>query len=99
MTYFLKPNGGYVKLLPQRLPKHSSVYAMTVHKSQGSEFDKVSLIFPSANESSSFSRELLYTALTRAKVGFTLIATEQQIATAISKRNVRRSGISDLIRS
>jgi exodeoxyribonuclease V alpha subunit len=52
-----------------------TVFAMTVHKSQGSEFDHVSLVLP-GHMSAVVTRELLYTAITRARVRFTLVAPE-----------------------
>ncbi len=54
------------KFLPLRLPEHQTAYALTVHKSQGSEFDRVLLILPD-RESPVLSRELLYTGITRAR--------------------------------
>lgn len=53
-------------LLPSRLPRSESVYAMTVHKSQGSEFRRVAVVLP-AQDSPVLTRELIYTALTRAR--------------------------------
>ena len=54
------------RILPSRLPEHETVYAMTVHKAQGSEFDRVLLILPD-QASPVLTREMLYTAVTRAR--------------------------------
>jgi EAL domain-containing protein (putative c-di-GMP-specific phosphodiesterase class I) len=67
--------GGIRWVLPSRLQDVETVFAMTVHKSQGSEFDHVALVLP-GHMSAVVTRELLYTAITRARVRFTLVAPE-----------------------
>jgi exodeoxyribonuclease V alpha subunit len=66
--------------------------AMTIHKSQGSEFDHVVVVLPSA-DSRLVTRELLYTGVTRAKTHMTLVASEAVIAAAITTRISRASGL------
>lgn len=64
---FFPTGGGEVRRIPLALlPEHETAYAMTIHKSQGSEFDEVVVILPD-HQSAVLSRELLYTALTRAR--------------------------------
>lgn len=75
---------------PSRLPQHSTVFAMTVHKSQGSEFDEVAVVLP-RDPSPVVSRELLYTAVTRARRRVTVYAPEEILRDAVRHR-VRRSG-------
>jgi exodeoxyribonuclease V alpha subunit len=77
-----------------RLPSHESAYAMTVHKSQGSEFDRVAIVLPE-RPSRILSRELLYTAITRAKSGVTLYSSEASLRAAIEQRIERSSGLCD----
>lgn len=77
-----------------RLPRHESVYAMTVHKSQGSEFDRVALVLPE-RASPILTRELLYTAITRAKQAVSIYASEATLRTAIAQRTERASGLAD----
>jgi len=77
-----------------RLPSHDSAYAMTVHKSQGSEFDRVAIVLPE-RPSRILSRELLYTAITRAKLGVSLYANEVSLRAAIGQRVERSSGLID----
>ncbi|MDB4989179.1 MAG: exodeoxyribonuclease subunit alpha [Myxococcaceae bacterium] len=77
-----------------RLPSHESAYAMTVHKSQGSEFDRVAIVLPE-RPSRILSRELLYTAITRAKHGVTLYANEAALRASIVQRVTRSSGLVD----
>ncbi len=65
---------------------------MTIHKSQGSEFDEVVVILPPA-ESRLATRELLYTAVTRARRVVTLVGGEAALRAAIGRRVVRASGL------
>ena len=83
-------------LAPARLPPHESVFAMTVHKSQGSEFDQVHLILPDTDVPV-LTRELIYTAVTRARSRITIWGQERILAAGISRRLVRRSGLRDAL--
>ncbi len=83
-------------LAPARLPPHESVFAMTVHKSQGSEFDEVLLLLPE-QDSPVLSRELLYTAITRARSRFMLAASGTVFQAAVNRRLLRQSGLADLL--
>jgi exodeoxyribonuclease V alpha subunit len=67
----------YKMLLPSRLPKYDSVYAMTIHKTQGSEFDHVAIVLPKQAEHQLLSRELLYTGITRAKNELTIASNNK----------------------
>lgn len=81
------------EVLPSRLSSAGTVFAMTVHKSQGSEFSHTALILPD-QLNPVLSRELLYTAITRARHRFTLIESEQRIFDeAINRQTVRLSGL------
>ncbi|MCP4678151.1 MAG: exodeoxyribonuclease V subunit alpha [Deltaproteobacteria bacterium] len=80
-----------------RLPSCETAFAMTVHKSQGSEFDHVAVVLPE-NPSPVITRELLYTAVTRAKKHVTLIGPRHVIAHAIKTRVERISGLKQLLR-
>jgi exodeoxyribonuclease V alpha subunit len=83
-------------LPPQRLPAHETVFAMTVHKSQGSEFDSVLVILPE-NESPLLTRELLYTAVTRAREKVLIWGPEGGLTAAVSKKIERASGLHDAL--
>lgn len=87
---------GYRWLTQARLPSHEPVYAMTVHKSQGSEFERVLIILPDT-ESPLLTRELLYTALTRARLHVALAASEKTLKATIARRTERASGLRDLL--
>lgn len=92
--YFLSEDQTIRKIPPSRLPAFETVFATTVHKSQGSEFDKVLLILP--NKSSEIlTRELFYTAITRAKEQFTVWGREGLIRKTISRQIKRSSGLRD----
>ena len=93
---FTDSEGGIRSFSPARLPAHETVYATTIHKTQGSEFDRVLIVLPS-NPSAILSRELLYTAITRAKKKVLLFAEEKIISFAIEKRIERASGIRDAL--
>jgi ATP-dependent exoDNAse (exonuclease V) beta subunit len=74
------------------MPQHDTAYAMTIHKSQGSEFDSVIVVLPE-EDSPLLSRELLYTAVTRAKKNIVVVASESILATCVSRKAVRQSGL------
>ena len=81
-------------LSPGRLPAHETVWAMTVHKSQGSEFEQVLLALPE-RASPVLSRELVYTAITRARGRVTVLGSEAVLREALAARAARRSGLAD----
>jgi exodeoxyribonuclease V alpha subunit len=82
-------SGGVRFVLPSRLNGVETVYAMTVHKSQGSEFEHTALVLPDA-QSPVLTKELVYTAITRAKAHFTLVEPRAGIFEAAVERQVRR---------
>ena len=78
-----------------RIPEYEDAFAMTVHKSQGSEYDEVRLLFPNpTNDGDLFDRMSLYTALTRAKKRFVYIGKIQLFQRAIQTQLTRNSGLS-----
>ncbi len=90
---FRDSDGGIRELSLYRLPKFTPAWASTVHKSQGSEFDSVMLVLPVDPESETLSRELLYTAITRARRQFILHGSEAAAETAIRRITRRHSGL------
>jgi exodeoxyribonuclease V alpha subunit len=95
-VFFPGASGEMRRFLPYRLPPHETVYAMTVHKSQGSEFDEVLLVLPD-RDSPVLTRELVYTALTRARKTVTIWARRPILAAAITRRIERTSGLRDAL--
>jgi exodeoxyribonuclease V alpha subunit len=95
-VWFNMTDGKLCGFLPNRIPPHDTLYAMTIHKSQGSEFEQVHLCLPLINQQSKgrgLSRELLYTGLTRAKQNFTLYAQQQALQLCLKQQCVRGSGL------
>ena len=84
--------GGFRAIAPVRLPRHETAFAMTVHKSQGSEFDGVLVMLPQ-QRSRVLTRELLYTAITRARRGVALVALQPVLEQAIATPTSRHSGL------
>ncbi len=85
-------HGGMRSLAPVRLPPHEPAFAITVHKSQGSEFDHVLLVLP-ATDSPILTRELLYTAITRARTKVTLVGDGATFMHAVGRSIQRGSGL------
>jgi exodeoxyribonuclease V alpha subunit len=96
-AWFAGADGSPRALTPTRLPAHESAYALTVHKSQGSEFTRVLLILP-PQPNPLLTRELVYTAITRARESVTLWGSEATLAAAIQRRLERDSGLADRLR-
>jgi exodeoxyribonuclease V alpha subunit len=86
------------RIPPSRLPAHETAFAMTVHKSQGSEFERVLVVLP-AQPAAVITRELLYTAVSRARAGTCLFGAPAVIESAILSRQSRDSGLSELLHS
>ena len=84
--------GEIIEYSPSRLSAVDTVYAMTIHKSQGSQFDTVAALLPGP-ESRILSRELLYTAATRARRKLILAGSEETIRAAVSQPVARSSGL------
>lgn len=91
---FEAEDGGYRSLAPGRLPAHETAYAMTVHKSQGSEFDTVLLWLPPP-DSLLLNRALVYTGITRAKARIELWGPEASLGPAVQAAPPRASGLRD----
>lgn len=90
MVFFQRPDGSIKSYLPARLPQCQTVYAMTIHKSQGSEFDEVLIVLPN-QYNPILTKELLYTAVTRAKKSVRLLA-ERPIFNQTVQRKIERFG-------
>jgi len=88
--------GGYRRLAPHQLPPHETVFSMTVHKSQGSEFDHVFLILPD-HDVPVLTRELIYTAVTRARKSVTIWGNPDLLDRAIDRRIQRASGLREAL--
>lgn len=88
---FLNPQGDVRWVLPSRLTQIDTAYAMTIHKSQGSEFNHTVMVMPQT-DAPILTKELLYTGITRAKSHFTLICSQPQLVIKAVQRRVKRNG-------
>lgn len=85
---------GIHRVSPFLLDGVQTIHAMTVHKAQGSQFDQVTVVLPTP-DSPLLTRELLYTALTRAKAEVTLIGSTESLQSAVRQQARRASGLRD----
>ncbi|MDB6028751.1 MAG: helicase/exodeoxyribonuclease alpha subunit [Verrucomicrobiales bacterium] len=90
--YFVSEENAVRRLLPLQLPEHETAFATTVHKSQGSEFEKVLLLLPD-RDCPVLTAELIYTGLTRARRGVTLWSSEEILNVAITRQVERHSAL------
>ena len=91
-VWFPMPDGSVKSVQPSRLPQHDTAWVMTVHKSQGSEFDHAALVLPNQFVPV-VTRELVYTAITRAKKRLSLYADKKILNKAVMTGTERRSGL------
>ncbi|MDO4429880.1 MAG: exodeoxyribonuclease V subunit alpha [Lonepinella koalarum] len=92
----VQSTGEFRAVLPSRLPKSETAFAMTVHKSQGSEFSHTFFVLPS-EKSAILSKELIYTAVTRAKVKLTIFGHKLVWISAVKTPTKRYSGLKNLL--
>lgn len=83
----------YRYLLPYELPEHDIGYAMTIHKSQGSEYDHVAVLLPPDADNRILSRQLLYTGVSRAKRSLEIWSGEASLNVALQKVSERNGGL------
>ncbi len=90
--WFRSPAGPLLSFTPSELPEHQTALALTVHKSQGSEYQRIVLALPE-NDSPVLTRELLYTGLSRARRQIWLVAGERILDLTVNRRIDRVSGL------
>lgn len=95
---FFETTEGIKDFAPSRLPPHELAFAMTVHKSQGSEFDEVMLVLPE-EDLPILTRELLYTAVTRAKEALSIIGDPKILEAGLDRHIDRTSGLRQKLQS
>jgi exodeoxyribonuclease V alpha subunit len=91
-VFFRKPDG-YLEFAMDGLPPWEPAFAMTVHKSQGSEFGDVLLVLPESADHRLLTREMIYTAVTRAKKRVIIYGGQEALLGAIGKRIQRQTGM------
>ncbi|MGD9514704.1 exodeoxyribonuclease V subunit alpha [Mycolicibacterium sp.] len=94
----LRAHVGSLQFAPGRLGEVETMFAMTIHKSQGSQADEVTVLLP-PQDSRLLTRELFYTAVTRAKKHVRVVGTEASVRTAIGRRATRASGLAQRLRT
>ncbi len=93
---FFKMSEDRVRDIPIRsLPDHVAAWALTVHKSQGSEFAHVLLVLPTDTDNKMLNRELIYTGITRAGRTITIHAGPQSLTRGVARRVKRSSGLAE----
>ena len=95
-AWFVGDNGAFRAVPLTRLPRFETVYAMTIHKSQGSEFAQLLLCLPeppSKQAAAICTRELVYTGLTRAKRGCVIMAEPSTLRSAVALQQRRKTGV------
>ncbi|MBD9483457.1 exodeoxyribonuclease V subunit alpha [Pseudomonas sp. PDM14] len=94
LRVYFEGEDGYRAFAPARLPSHDSAFAMTVHKSQGSEFSEVLLALPDL-PSPLLTRALLYTGITRAKQQVEIWALPARLSEAVNSKAERAAGLAE----
>jgi exodeoxyribonuclease V alpha subunit len=84
---------GLRALLPRELPEHDLAYALTVHQSQGSEYEHVAVLLPADGQNRILSRQLLYTAVSRARRGVEIWSSAASLQAALAQLSVRAGGL------
>ena len=84
-VWFADSQGSYRSFASVRLPSHETAWAMTIHKSQGSEFEQVLLLLPEDEDSQILGRELLYTGITRARSRLDIMGRLEVLRVALHK--------------
>jgi exodeoxyribonuclease V alpha subunit len=95
-VFFAGDDNTFRSYPPLRLPEHETVFAITIHKSQGSEFDECLMILPD-RDAPVLTRELVYTGITRARAKIRIWGTEAVFRQAVSRRTERMSGLKDAL--
>jgi exodeoxyribonuclease V alpha subunit len=95
---FLNSDNKLRKEIPELIAECETVFAMSIHKSQGSEYKNVLVMLPDNSDNRVLTKELLYTGVTRAKESVILLAKEEVINSTINKSVSRASGITERIK-
>lgn len=91
-VFFPRPDGNFQGFSPARLPPCETVFAMTIHKSQGSEFEEICVCLPESLQPI-LTKELLYTAITRAKKRIKLVTSEKIFSATVQASVNRVTGL------
>jgi exodeoxyribonuclease V alpha subunit len=101
IVYFQSGDETVRKVLPARLPAHQTCWAMTIHKTQGSEYERIAIVLPDKSHLTRLeflSRELLYTAVTRARQQVTIYGYASELDDILAQSARRSSGLAQRLR-
>lgn len=93
VAVFVDTAGELLRIPVYKLPAHETAFAITVHKSQGSEFESILMVLPDAVDTPVLTRELIYTGLTRARRQAAVWGRRSVLQAAVGRRTFRRSGL------
>jgi exodeoxyribonuclease V alpha subunit len=96
MQVWFEAGDGPRAFAPAALPPHEGAFALTVHKAQGSEFDRIALV--TGPDSAVLTRELLYTGVTRARASMVVHSTGETLRAGIERCTLRMTGLADRVR-
>ena len=96
-AWFEAPDGSVKRIIPGFINSFETVFAMTIHKSQGSEFTSVAVVLPTDEDVPILTRELLYTGVTRGKKEVVIFGSQKVIVGASNRQVARASGITERI--
>jgi len=91
-------NSGLRSFSPRALPAHESAWAITIHRSQGSEYRSVAVLLPPDETSRILTRELVYTAISRARSHAEIWASDSALLAALSRPVVRQGGLRERLK-
>ena len=96
-VYFMDGNNALRSVLPGLIPEVETVFAMTIHKSQGSEYEQVLVLLPDKHDHQMLSKELVYTAVTRGKAKVWIQGTSEILLQSLQRSVKRVSGVTERI--
>ncbi|NIH16526.1 MAG: exodeoxyribonuclease V subunit alpha [Buchnera aphidicola (Periphyllus lyropictus)] len=97
-VFFLMPDNQIKKIPINLIPKHKTTWAITIHKSQGSEFKKIHIIFPIKNKKKIINREIIYTALTRSKKKVFIYSNKKIFKKSIKRKIFKFNGLREKLK-
>ena len=93
--YYLYIGDRHKRIPVGLLPEHDTAFAMTIHQSQGSQFEHVAVLLPVADDNPLCCRELFYTGVTRAQKEAAVFGTFKSIEASVLHKTERSSGLAD----
>ena len=95
-AWFKTDNNTIKSFIPNLLPEYETSFAITIHKSQGSEYENIDIILPE-KDNNILTRELIYTAISRAKKSVTIYSSDESLKNSLIRKTIRYSGLTQRI--